>query len=138
MEYFVRALQNYVNFEGRDTQRQYWMFVLFYAIFYLASMIIDAVLTGGLLAMLFSLALFLPNLAAGVRRLHDTGKSGWLLLIGLIPIVGLILIYFLAVPGEAGPNKFGPDPREVGLDGAEPTPAQPTPPEDVPPTAPQG
>lgn len=71
--------------------------------------VIDQALTGGFISALYGVAVLLPNLAIGARRLHDTDKSGWLQLIGLIPIVGLIiLIVLFAQPGDPGSNKYGP------------------------------
>ena len=69
----------------------------------------------GWLTILFMLAILVPNLAVGVRRLHDLGKSGWMLLIGLIPFFGgLYLLFLFAQPGQSGPNQYGPDPKGGG------------------------
>lgn len=65
----------------------------------------------GSLAGLYTLAILIPSLAVGVRRLHDTGRSGWWLLISLIPFGVFVLLYFLASEGEAGPNQYGPNPK---------------------------
>jgi uncharacterized membrane protein YhaH (DUF805 family) len=63
-----------------------------------------------------------PGLSVLIRRLHDTGRSGWWILISLVPIVGvLVLLYFLIIDGDTGPNQYGPDPKEgerAGLSGA--------------------
>ena len=68
----------------------------------------------GLLNGLYSLAVLLPSLGVGVRRLHDTGRSGWWLLIGIIPLIGwIVLTVFLATDGERQPNAYGPDPKAV-------------------------
>jgi uncharacterized membrane protein YhaH (DUF805 family) len=76
--------------------------------------ILDNVLTNGLLGLLYSLAVLLPSLGVGVRRLHDTGRSGWWLLIGIIPVIGWIVrIVFLATDGERLPNIYGPDPKAI-------------------------
>lgn len=65
-----------------------------------------------LISSLFSLAIIIPSIAVGVRRMHDIGKSGWFLLLGLIPLIGwIILIYFYAKEGDAGPNQYGPNPK---------------------------
>lgn len=62
--------------------------------------------------LIYSLAALIPNLAVSVRRLHDTNKSGWMLLIGLIPIIGsIILIVFFCTEGTQGPNQYGADPK---------------------------
>lgn len=65
----------------------------------------------GLALLLFWLATIVPSLAVTIRRLHDTGKSGWWVLLGLIPFVGLVLLVFLALDGEPGDNQYGPSPK---------------------------
>lgn len=94
MKWFVHVVKNYVNFKGRARRKEYWMYVLFYIIFAMVAGVLDNALgtqdpeTGiGTIASLYSLALLLPSLGVAARRLHDTGKTGWLLLIGLIPII---------------------------------------------------
>jgi uncharacterized membrane protein YhaH (DUF805 family) len=100
------CLKKYVTFEGRARRSEYWWFVL--AVF-LASLVLS--LISSILGGLVNLAMLLPLLAVGVRRLHDLGKSGWWLLIGLIPLIGgLVLLYFYVQPGDAGSNDFGDAP----------------------------
>jgi uncharacterized membrane protein YhaH (DUF805 family) len=106
------VLTNYTNFAGRARRAEYWWFFLFSS---LLNMFFSQVLPSStgvqLLSWLISLALLLPSIAVGVRRLHDTGKSGWLLLIALT-IIGVIpLIIFLATPGNPDSNKYGPSPK---------------------------
>ncbi len=106
--FFTRVFSQYTDFTGRDSREQYWMFILFYMIIYIALAVVDTILTGGLLTMLFSLALLIPSLAIAARRLHDIGKSGWWQLIVLIPLIGLIvLIIWLATPGIKEENQYG-------------------------------
>lgn len=106
MNYYIRVLQNYFNFEGRDTRTQFWMFVLFNVII---SVVLNVLLEP--LAGLYSLAVLLPGLGAAARRLHDTGRSGWWQLIGIIPIIGwIIFIIFAAQPSEPKANQYGPQP----------------------------
>ncbi|RYE55078.1 MAG: DUF805 domain-containing protein [Rhizobiaceae bacterium] len=102
------VMQKYANFSGRAIRSEYWWFVLAYIIAYLVLAIVDYVLGAQLLTAILSLALLIPSIAVGVRRLHDLDKSGWWLLLGLVPIVGLILIYWFAQPGTPGDNRFGP------------------------------
>jgi uncharacterized membrane protein YhaH (DUF805 family) len=102
------VMQKYANFSGRAIRSEYWWFVLAYIVAYLVVAIVDYVLGVQLLTAILSLALLIPSIAVGVRRLHDLDKSGWWLLLGLIPLVGLILIYWFAQPGTPGPNRFGP------------------------------
>lgn len=116
------CFSKYATFSGRARRAEYWWFVAFNIMVNIGLNIIDAMafglqhgMMGGTpgspLSSLYSLAVFLPSLAAGVRRLHDTGKSGWWVLIWLIPIIGwIILIWWLATPGDEGPNEYGPDP----------------------------
>lgn len=116
MNWFVDALKNkYATFTGRAHRTEYWMFVLFSIIFAIVASIIDAIITGGLLGVVYTLAVIIPSIAVAVRRLHDTGRSGWWLLLGLIPLVGLVLIYFLVLDSQPGDNEYGPNPKGVPL-----------------------
>lgn len=106
------VLSQYANFSGRARRSEYWWFVLFYVIVAVVASIIDTVLSGGILVVLAALALILPSLAVGVRRLHDTGKSGWFILISLVPFIGsLILLIFMATDGNPETNQYGPSPK---------------------------
>ena len=99
-ECYVDAIKNYVNFKGRATRPQYWWF-------FLINFILGNVLTYAVseqLGSIYNLALLLPSLAVGVRRLHDGGNSGWML---IIPIYNIIL---LASEGDQGANEYGPNP----------------------------
>ncbi len=108
MNYYVRALKKYADFEGRDTRPQYWYFFLFNLIIY----IILSIISVDILTSLYYLAVFIPSLAIAIRRLHDIGKSGWWVLIGIIPIIGWIwIIILLATKGEDKPNKYGSVPK---------------------------
>ena len=113
MEWFLKVVRdNYANFDGRARRKEYWMFVLI-------NFIISCVL--GILAyvanvfyylsVIVSLALIIPSIAVGVRRLHDINKSGWMLLLCLIPFVNFYLIYLLFLEGDKGPNEYGADPK---------------------------
>ncbi|MGB8363740.1 MAG: DUF805 domain-containing protein [Rhizomicrobium sp.] len=102
--------QHYFDFEGRARRATFWYFVLAYFIIAIVLGIIQSILhLYGVLTGLLAVALLLPNLGLAVRRLHDIGRSGWWILIGLIPIVGWILvIYWYCVEGTSGPNAYGP------------------------------
>lgn len=105
------GFDNYANFNGRASRPEYWWWFLFAILVSIAANIIDAILGTGVLSILAGLALFLPGLAVGVRRLHDTNRSGWWLLIGLIPLIGLIvLIVFFVQDSDQGENQYGPSP----------------------------
>jgi uncharacterized membrane protein YhaH (DUF805 family) len=112
------CLRKYVDFTGRAGRPEYWFFMLFYYLLLIVLIVIDVIIfapqTGGLvLTWLGVLALFLPTLSAGVRRLHDQDHSGWMLLLGLIPFGGIIVLVFMCLPGTHGPNRFGPVPGSV-------------------------
>lgn len=98
----------YKQISGRASRSEYWWFVLFTVIATAVAGVLDVLLPGDLLQTLLGLATLIPGIALGVRRMHDIGKSGWWLLIGLIPIIGLIvLIVWLAKKSDAAANKWG-------------------------------
>ncbi|MDF2141003.1 DUF805 domain-containing protein [Paenirhodobacter sp. CAU 1674] len=123
------CLQKYVTFSGRASRPEYWWFVLFIILGQIILGIADNVLfhtgnvshgpgywgyrsEGGPLGGLFALATLLPAIAAGARRLHDTGRSGWWLLLAFLPLIGgLVLLYFFVQPSDPGSNGFGQNPR---------------------------
>ena len=114
-----KCFANYATFSGRAPRSEFWWFMLFLLLANFAIGILDALLFGrtadgspvSVLGALFSLAVLLPSIAVGVRRLHDLDKSGWWYLLILIPLVGtLVLIFFFVQKGTEGPNRFGPDP----------------------------
>ena len=119
MSWFLLALKKTAPFNGRSRRREYWFFGLFYVIFVIALAFLDG-LAGtfdqasgaGLFSSIFALALFIPSLAVAVRRLHDTDRSGWWLLLSLIPLIGVIvLLVFVLMDGTSGDNQYGPDPK---------------------------
>lgn len=121
MKWFIKVLKQYVDFKGRARRKEYWMFVLFYSIFLIITSILDITLgigfgdTGtGPITLLFYLAILIPGLAVTVRRLHDVGKSGWMMLIQLIPIIGTIwLLVLLVTNSNPGENKYGANPKGI-------------------------
>ncbi len=105
------GFENYVNFDGRASRAAYWWWFLFAFLAGIAANILGAALDTSILSILVGLGLFLPGLAFAVRRLHDTGRSGWWVLIALIPLIGfIVLIVFLVGEGDDGPNEYGPPP----------------------------
>ena len=101
---YMEALKNYAEFKGRATRREYWMFVLINLGICIVMGVLDAMLnTKGILYNLYSLAMLLPSIAVGARRMHDTDRSGWWL---LLPIVNLV---FLVQDSQPGANRFGPN-----------------------------
>ena len=119
MNWYVEVLKKYAVFDGRAGRPEYWYFVLFNIIVSVVLGVIDGMLgtvsSGariGLLGGIYSLAVLLPSIGVGIRRLHDINRSGWWLLIGLIPLVGwIILIIWAATESDAGPNQYGPGPE---------------------------
>lgn len=141
MNNYLDVLKKYTVFDGRARRSEYWMFFLVNLIVIILLSIIDSAVLGakeyGILASLYSLGTLLPNIAVTIRRLHDTNKSGWWILIGLIPILGaIILIVFLATDSNPIANQYGPNPK-AGNDSSvvPPPPSAPTPPSaPIPPT----
>lgn len=103
------CLNKYADFSGRASRSEYWWFMLFYILAYLALAIVAAILHFPLLVILI-LGLVVPGISAAARRLHDTGKTGWWQLISIIPLIGLVLIVFLAQEGTAEGEKYGAAP----------------------------
>lgn len=113
------VLTQYAGFSGRARRSEYWWFYLFITIanivFGCLSGVAEAAVFIGLIV---SLALLLPTIAVSVRRLHDTNRSGWFMLLGLIPIVGgIILLIFFTQDSKPGPNRFGPNPKDPAASG---------------------
>lgn len=107
-----RVLTQYATFSGRARRSEYWWFYLAYVIAAVVATIIDGILGVPVLEVLLALGLLIPGLAVGVRRLHDVGKSGWWLLIGLIPLVGpIVLLVFACQDSQPGSNQWGPSPK---------------------------
>ena len=118
IDWAMRPLTKYADFSDRAPRAEYWWFYLLTVVAYIVSTIVDSVIgTGaalgpyGILSMVVMLGLLIPSLAAGVRRLHDTDRSGWWLLIVFIPLAGVIvLLIFFVLEGTKGDNRFGADP----------------------------
>jgi uncharacterized membrane protein YhaH (DUF805 family) len=118
IQYFMDGVtKHYFDFNGRSRRSAFWYYILVYVVIYVVLAIIQSVIhmTTPILTGLFGLALLLPTLGIEVRRLHDTNCSGWWILIGLVPIVGIILlIVWFCAAGTSGPNEYGPDPKAGG------------------------
>lgn len=118
MNWFLQALRKYATFSGRARRSEYWYFFLMYLLIFVLLAIVDGI-TGsfsaksgvGLLSGVFALAMLLPSLAVGVRRLHDIGRSGWWLLIAFVPLIGgIVLLLFAVKVGTPGDNEYGATP----------------------------
>lgn len=118
MRWYLKVLGQYVDFHGRARRAEYWMFALVNIAVLFVLTVLDNMLTGtattspDILRGIYTLAVLLPSLGVCVRRLHDTGRSGWWLLIALIPIIGtIVLLVFLVTDGDWGPNEHGANPK---------------------------
>ncbi len=121
MSWYLAAFSKYADFTGRASRREYWTVFLVSFVVGTLVMIVDyGIGTAPVLEWLYALAWLVPGLAVAVRRLHDTGNSGWLMLLVVVPLVGAaILIVLLAIGGDPGPNRFGPVPPSRAPGGAE-------------------
>jgi uncharacterized membrane protein YhaH (DUF805 family) len=130
MQWYLKVLKEYANFSGRARRTEFWMFTLFSAIASIVLGLLDTLFgtatvygngtvvtfTPGILQGIYALAVLIPTLAVTVRRLHDTDRTGWWLLIGLIPIVGgIVLLVFMCLDGTRGPNRYGVDPKQDAM-----------------------
>ncbi|RKZ43234.1 MAG: DUF805 domain-containing protein [Gammaproteobacteria bacterium] len=121
MNWYIEALKKYAVFSGRARRKEYWYFVLFNIIISIVLLVIDGIAgtidaeTGiGLLDSIYTLAIFIPSIAVGVRRLHDISRTGWWLLILLIPLIGfIVIIIFLLQDSTPGENEYGANPKEA-------------------------
>lgn len=135
MEWMLLPLRRYAQFSGRSRRKEFWMFFIFTILVYIIAMVLDSLFgfgtttrhadmgnggvsigfnsSGGIITLIAMLALLVPSIAVAVRRLHDTDRSGWWLLIGLVPLVGaIVLIVFYFLEGTVGSNRFGTNPKE--------------------------
>src|ERR1700675_2863896 len=120
MNWYLGALKKYAEFAGRARRREYWFFVLFNLIISAVLSIIDMFVGTysasagiGVLAGIYTLAVLLPGIGVSIPRLHDTGRSGWWLLIVLVPLVGaIVLLVFMLLDSQPGTNAYGPNPKE--------------------------
>ena len=123
MEYFIGAFSKYVDFSGRARRKEYWNFILFYMLISFAVGIVSGVLgTMGMeliarilsvVTMIASLGIIVPSLSIAARRLHDTGLSGWMQLVAIIPVIGWILVIIWMVQDGEGENQYGENPKMI-------------------------
>lgn len=118
MDWYLDVLKKYAVFTGRSRRKECWMFILFnfiitYTLSFIGGFLGSAI--GALMSMLvllYSFAVLLPSVGVSIRRLHDTNRSGWFLLIGVVPVIGtIILIVLLAIDSQPGDNQYGPNPK---------------------------
>ncbi len=119
MSWYLEALRKYAQFGGRARRKEYWYFTLFNIIFSFTLGFIDGLVGSfdpeigiGLLGGIYSLAVLIPSIAVAFRRLHDTGRSGWWLLIGFIPLIGaIVLLIFMVSDSSEEENQYGVSPK---------------------------
>lgn len=119
MNWYLEVLRKYAVFGGRARRKEYWMFFLFNLIISFLLGVFDGVMGTfspeaglGLLGGLYSLAVLIPSIAVTIRRLHDTGRTGWWFLIIFIPLIGaIVLLVFMVLDSEQGSNAYGPNPK---------------------------
>jgi len=118
MNWYVSVLKKYVEFSGRASRTEFWMFNLFNFIALIVISVLGVIVggkesaVGSLLMCLYLLATLLPNIGVSIRRLHDTGRSGWWLLLALVPLVGgIVLLVFYILESQVGDNEYGPNPH---------------------------
>jgi len=123
LEWALLPLKRYADFSGRSRRKEYWSFVLGIVVVAVLLAIVEGIVgLGGSVAGLYGpltlllvLGIIVPSIAVQVRRFHDQDKSGWFVLLGLIPFVGgIIVLVFMFLDGTKGPNRFGPDPKDPG------------------------
>jgi len=111
---FIESIQTcykkFFDFSGRASKSEYWWFQLYNAIIYVLSFVFQGDLT--LLFSILVIANIIPTYAAAVRRIHDSDKSGWMVLIAVIPLIGLYVIVLLLQEGSKGKNRFGTKPKK--------------------------
>ena len=122
MRYYIQALSNYANFNGRASRSEYWFFALYYTIFSFLALRLDKIfelnfddeIAYGPLTAIYTIAMIIPSLAISVRRLHDAGKSGWMFLISFVPIIGSIwLLVLLLSNSDKEQNQYGDLPKSI-------------------------
>lgn len=129
MNWYLKVFKQYFDFSGRARRKEFWMFMLFHYIFIFGASLLLFSLTGNIyeddepnyvvttVICLYLLISIIPSLAVTVRRLHDSGKSGWWLLLNIIPYIGwFIIVIFTCMEGQSRPNQWGENPKGVGND----------------------
>ena len=123
MNWYLEALKKYAVFSGRARRKEYWYFFLFNILISIVLAVIDG-MTGtldaeagiGLLGGIYGLAVLIPGLAVSVRRLHDTDRSGWWLLIVLIPLIGaIVILVFMVQDSKPNENQYGSNPKGAAV-----------------------
>jgi uncharacterized membrane protein YhaH (DUF805 family) len=118
MKYYLKALKNYADFSGRARRKEYWLFTLYNIIIFVALVFLGAMVgfPGGaegvfVFVAFYMVGVLIPALAVSVRRLHDTGRSGWWLLLYFVPFGAIVVLVFLVQDSNPASNKFGKNPK---------------------------
>ncbi len=124
---FAEAIRSvfskYATFSGRARRSEFWWYTLFTVLVYIVAAIIDAAIGNSVVSIIVGLALLLPSLAVTARRLHDTGRTGWWILLVLIPVIGaIVLLVFECQDSQPGSNSYGSSPKETGTGYSAATP----------------
>ena len=117
MNWYINAFKKYATFHGRARREEFWTFTLLNSLISIFVGFIDFLLIKtqffGLFSLVYGLLILLPSFAVAVRRLHDSGRSGWWLLVGLVPYIGVIVgIVFMFLDSDPGTNQYGPNPKD--------------------------
>ena len=116
MEWYLKVLRQYADFDGRARRTEYWMFTLINQLISLSLSALQYLLDVslfGIISSIYSIAVLIPTIAVAIRRLHDIGKSGWFLLLAVIPIIGAIwLLVLFVTDGNPHENEYGPDTKD--------------------------
>lgn len=115
MNYYTDPItKKYADFIGRATRKEFWMFTLLNLVASILISIVTNVLDLKIINSFYSLAVLIPSIAIGIRRLHDTNHSGWWLLLAFVPIIGwIVLLYFYIIDTQLSDNQYGPNPKVV-------------------------
>lgn len=123
MDWYLKVINSYNDFNGRARRKEYWMFALINLLFSMAAAFLDRMFGiawvdfgYGPLYIVYGLIVLIPGLAVLIRRLHDIGKSGWMLFIALIPLIGVFwLLFLLMKESSPGENQYGKNPKEINF-----------------------
>jgi len=115
MKWYLEVLKKYAQFDGRSHRTEYWMFALISFLISMALNVVEILVGGpGILGTIYGLAVLVPSIAVGIRRLHDTNRSGWWILLGFVCCVGwIVLIVFAVEDSTPGDNQYGPNPKQA-------------------------
>lgn len=114
MNWYLNVFKKYAEFSGRARRKEYWNFVWVNFVIALVLLVVDVLIKNDILSLIYGLAVLIPAIAVGIRRLHDTGRSGWWTFIGFVPLIGsILLIVWMASDSTPGANSYGPNPKEV-------------------------